>query len=239
MMNVTVARLTVRGLLGRRRGLLLLGLPLLLIVLSVVIRAVAGQDESTASNILGTLALGTMVPLVGLVAGTGAIGPEIDDGSIIYLLAKPQPRWKIIISKLVVAIGCSVVFAALPTYIAGLILFGTYQSLTLGFTIAALIAGIAYSAIFLLLGVVSRHAVVWGLMYALLWETIVGQYVPGARTLSVHQWALSIAEKIADPGVITSSVQLSTAVPLLLVATLGGAAFAAARLSRLTLAGEE
>ncbi|WP_370091977.1 ABC transporter permease [Streptacidiphilus sp. MAP12-20] len=239
MMNVTVARLTMRGLLGRRRGLLLLALPLLLIVLSVVIRVVAGQDENTAAGILGGLGLGTMVPLVGLIAGTGAIGPEIDDGSIIYLLAKPQPRWKIIVSKLVVAIGCSVVFAALPTYIAGLILFGTFENLTLGYTIAALIAGIAYSALFLLFGVISRHAVVWGLMYALLWETIVGTYVPGAQTLSVHQWALSVGQKIADPGVISSSVHLPTAIPLLLVATVGGAWLAAARLSRLTLAGEE
>ncbi|SEK69329.1 ABC transporter permease [Streptacidiphilus jiangxiensis] len=238
-MNVTVARLTARGLLGRRRGLLLLALPVLLLALSALIRAIAGQDEGTASNILGGLALGTMVPLVGLVAGTGAIGPEIDDGSIIYLLSKPQPRWKIITSKLVVAIGCSVVFAALPTYFAGLILFGTYQNLTLGYTVAALIAGVAYSAIFLLLGVVSRHAVVWGLMYALLWETVVGAYVPGAQTLSVHQWALSIGEKIASPGVISSSVHLPTAVPLLLVASLGGAWLASARLTRLTLAGEE
>ena len=238
-MNLTVARLTVRGLLGRRRGLLLLAVPALLLVLAVVIRATVGQDESTTVNVLGTLALGTLVPLLGLIAGTGAIGPEIDDGSIIYLLAKPLPRWKIITTKLLVSFGCTVAFGALPTYLAGVILFGDFGGVAVAYGIGALVAGAAYSAIFLLLGVVSRNAVVYGLLYSLVWESVIGGYVSGAKTLSVRQWALAVARKIADPGVVTSAVHLPTAVPLLVVVTLGASALAAVRLSRLTLANEQ
>ena len=238
-MNLTVARLTVRGLLGRRRGLLLLAVPALLLVLAVVIRATVGQDESTTVNVLGTLALGTLVPLLGLISGTGAIGPEIDDGSIIYLLAKPLPRWKIITTKLLVSFGCTVVFGAIPTYLAGVILFGNFEGVAVAYGIAALCAGAAYSAIFLLLGVVTRHAVVVGLLYSLVWESVVGSFVTGAKTLSVQQWSLAVARQIADPGVITSAVHLPTAVPLLVVGTLGATALAAVRLSRLTLAGEQ
>ncbi|WP_034089457.1 ABC transporter permease subunit [Streptacidiphilus albus] len=238
-MNLTVARLTVRGLLGRRRGLLLLAVPALLLVLSVVIRLAVGQDESTTVNVLGGLGLGTLVPLLGLIAGTGAIGPEIDDGSIVYLLAKPLPRWKIVTTKLAVSVGCTAVFGAIPMYIAGVILFGNFEHLALAYGVGALVAGVAYSSIFLLLGVVSRHAVVWGLLYSLVWESVFGGLVPGAKTLSVQQWSLAITRTIADPGVVTSAVHLPTAVPLLLVVILGGTALAAARLSRLTLAGEE
>ncbi|QMU66929.1 ABC transporter permease [Streptacidiphilus sp. P02-A3a] len=238
-MNLTVARLTARGLLGRRRGLLLLAVPGLLLVLSVVIRVAVGQDESTTVDVLGTLALGTLVPLLGLIAGTGAIGPEIDDGSIIYLLAKPLPRWKIITTKLLVSFGCTVVFGAIPTYLAGVILFGDFESVAVAYGIGALVAGAAYSAIFLLLGVVTRHAVVVGLLYSLVWESVIGSFVTGAKTLSVQQWALAVARQIADPGVITSAVHLPTAVPLLVVVTLAASGLAAARLSRLTLAGEQ
>ncbi len=238
-MNLTVARLTVRGLLGRRRGLLLLAVPALLLVLSVIIRIAVGQDESTTVNVLGGLGLGTLVPLLGLIAGTGAIGPEIDDGSIVYLLAKPQPRWKIITTKLAVSVGCTAVFGAIPMYIAGVILFGNFEHLALAYGVGALVAGFAYSAIFLLLGVVTRHAVVFGLLYSLVWESVIGGFVPGAKTLSVQQWSLAVTRSIADPGVVTSAVHLPAAVPLLLVVILGGTALAAARLSRLTLAGEE
>lgn len=238
-MNLTVARLTVRGLLGRRRGLLLLAVPALLLVLSVIIRLAVGQDESTTVNVLGGLGLGTLVPLLGLIAGTGAIGPEIDDGSIVYLLAKPQPRWKIITTKLAVSAGCTAVFGAIPMYVAGVILFGNFEHLALAYAVGALVAGFAYSAIFLLLGVVTRHAVVVGLLYSLVWESVVGSFVPGAKTLSVQQWSLAVTRSIADPGVVTSAVHLPTAVPLLLVVIIGGTVLAAARLSRLTLAGEE
>ena len=223
-MNLTVARLTVRGLLGRRRGLLLLAVPALLLVLSVVIRLAVGQDESTTVNVLGGLGLGTLVPLLGLIAGTGAIGPEIDDGSIVYLLAKPLPRWKIITTKLAVSVGCTALFGAIPMYIAGVILFGNFEHLALAYGVGALVAGVAYSSIFLLLGVVSRHAVVWGLLYSLVWESVFGGLVPGAKTLSVQQWSLAITRSIADPGVVTSAVHLPTAVPLLLVVILGGTA---------------
>ena len=40
------------------------------------------------------------MPLLGLIAGTGAIGPEIDEGSIVYLLAKPLNRYSIVVTKL-------------------------------------------------------------------------------------------------------------------------------------------
>jgi ABC-2 type transport system permease protein len=237
--NYTVAALTLRGLLGRRRGLLLLAVPVLLLVLAVIVRLGVGVDHDATVNLLGKLALGTMVPLLGLIAGTGAIGPEIDDGSIIYLLAKPQPRYRIILTKLAVAIGCSTVFAAVPTFLAGEIMYGNLEHIALGYGIGALVAGIAYSALFLLLGVVTRHAVVVGLLYALLWESVVGNFVPGARTLSIQQWGQTVARQVADSGSLTADVHLPVAVPLLIVVSVGAAALASVRLAGLTLAGEE
>ncbi|MFJ6212075.1 ABC transporter permease [Streptomyces sp. NPDC092296] len=238
-MNPTVARLTVRGLLGRRRGVLLLVVPALLLLLAVLVRTANGRDHDIAVQVLGTLALGTLVPLLGLIAGTGAIATEIDDGSIVYLLAKPQPRWKIIVTKLVVAIGCTTVFGALPTYLAGLVLYGGTDGLALGYGLGALVAGAAYSAVFLLLGVVTRHAVVAGLMYSLIWESLIGNFVSGARTLSIQQWGLSLARTVADPGAITADVSLPVAVPLLVLVTLAATGVAAVRLAGFTLAGEE
>jgi ABC-2 type transport system permease protein len=240
MYNQTVARLTCRALLGRRRALILCALPVLLLAVAAAVRGLVGADDEVTSRLLGGFALATMVPLLGVVAGTGAIGPEIDDGSVVYLLAKPIRRSTIVITKLLVATAVTVVLSALPTLIAGVILNGNSQQLALAYAAAAAVASIAYSALFLLLGTVSRHAVVIGLIYALVWEALFGSLVPGARTLSVRQWALSVAEKIAGSGAgVTSDVGLPVAVVLLLVATLGGTWFAGRKLRALTLAGEE
>ncbi|MEU9110620.1 ABC transporter permease subunit [Streptomyces sp. NPDC048483] len=239
MFHPTVARLTYRALLGRRRALILFALPALLVVIAVAVRTLAGADDSTASEILGGFALGTMVPLIGVIAGTGAIGPEIDDGSVVYLLSKPVPRPTIIFTKLVVAIGVTVTFSAVPVLLAGFLLNGNSQQIAVAYAVAAAIASVAYSALFLLLGTITRHAVVFGLVYALVWEALFGTLVPGARTLSVQQWALAVGQQIGAEGALTSDVQLPLAMCLLGVVTVGATWYAGRRLKALTLAGEE
>jgi len=239
MYDPTVARLTYRGLLGRRRALILGALPALLILIAAVVRMLTGADDQTASDVLGGFALATMVPIIGVIAGTGAIGPEIDDGSVVYLLAKPVKRPTIIFTKLIVAIAVTMAFSALPTFIAGMILNGNGQQIAVAYTVAALVASIAYAAMFLLLGTVTRHAVVFGLVYALVWEALFGSLVSGARTLSVQQWALAVAHKVSDSSLVTSDVGLSTATVLLAAVTVAATWYAGQKLRTLTLAGEE
>ncbi|MFD3914555.1 ABC transporter permease [Streptomyces sp. NPDC058603] len=239
MYNPTVARLTYRALLGRRRAAILFVLPALLILIAAAVRGFNGLDDQVASDVLGGFALATMVPLIGVIAGTGAIGPEIDDGSIVYLLSKPVKRSTIIFTKLIVAIAVTMAFSAIPTFIAGYILNGNGQQIAVAYTVAALVASIAYSALFLLLGTVSRHAVVIGLVYALVWETLFGSLVAGARTLSVQQWSLALAQKIGDGTTITSDVGLPLAVVLLVGVSVVATWYAGQKLRTLTLAGEE
>ncbi|MFF5127513.1 ABC transporter permease subunit [Streptomyces syringium] len=239
MYHPTVARLTYRALLGRRRAAILFALPALLLIISAVIRVMTGADDETATTVLGGFALATMVPLIGVVAGTGAIGPEIDDGSVVYLLAKPIKRPTIIFTKLIVAIGVTVAFSAVPTLVAGYILNGNSQQIAVAYAAAAAVASIAYSAVFLLLGTVTRHAVVAGLVYALVWESLFGNLIPGARTLSVQQWSLALAQKIGAEGAISSDVGLPLALVLLIGVTVVATWYAGRKLRTLTLAGEE
>ncbi|GGW02477.1 ABC transporter permease [Streptomyces narbonensis] len=239
MYNPTVARLTYRALLGRRRALILFLLPAFLVLIAAAVRGFNGADDQVAADVLGGFALATMVPLIGVIAGTGAIGPEIDDGSIVYLLSKPVKRPTIIFTKLIVAVAVTMVFSAVPTLIAGFVLNGNGQQVAVAYTVAALVASIAYSAMFLLLGTISRHAVVIGLVYALVWETLFGSLISGAKTLSVQQWSLALAEKVTGDGLIDSEVGLTTATVLLVAVTVAATWFAGHKLRTLTLAGEE
>ena len=244
-MNATVARLTVHTLLGRRRALLLLVLPAILLVLALVLRLTVGEDSrvDVAVGLLGAFAVATLVPLLGLIAGTGAIGPEIEDGSIVYLLAKPLSRHSIVVTKLAVAVGVVTVFAALPVLLAGLVLTGTADGIAVGYGLAALVAGVVYCALFLLLAVVTRNAVVVGLLYALVWESLVGSVVPGAQALSVQQWALALTRAVvgdaADVYNVTAAVRLAVAVPLLVAVTVASTWLAGSRLRSLRLTGDE
>ncbi len=232
----TVVRLTARSLLGRRRALVLLALPVLLLAVAVLVRVVAGQDDDTTRSLLGGFGLGTLVPLLGVLVGTGAIGSEIDDGSIVYLLAKPLSRHVIVRSKLLVAVTAALVLGALPVLVAGLVLSGGSGRLAVGYALAAAAAGVAYCALFLLLAVTTRNAVVVGLVYALVWETTVAGLVPGARALSVRQWSLALTQRVSAG--VTSAVALAPAAVLLVLLAAGATWGAGAALRRLRLSGD-
>ena len=174
--NATVATLTSHSLLGRKRTLVLLLLPLALLALCTLARVLAGLDSemhrelegALAPHLLGAFGIAILMPLLSLIAGTGSIGPEIDEGSIVYLLAKPLNRHSIVVTKLAVAVGVIIAFGVLPIAIAGAVLTGGFGRVPIAFTAGALAAGVAYSALFLLLAVVTRNAVVVGLIYALI-----------------------------------------------------------------------
>lgn len=238
-MSSVVARLTVRGLLGRRRALLLVILPLLLLGLAALTRWASGGTPQASVGLTGNFALGTLLPLLCLLVGTGVIGPEIDDGSIVYLLAKPVPRRRILLTKLAVALGAVLVFAVVPVAAAAAIAGDEGFRLTAAYGLAASLAAIAYTTLFVMLAILTRNAVIVGLLYALLWESVLGGYVPGVRDLSVRQWALAPAEAMlgrrAVEWGVTSDVSATAGVVMLTVATVAAAVVAVRRLQTLRI----
>jgi len=237
--NVTIALITLRSMLSRRRALLLFLLPAVLLSLAAALNITDNTEPGTAAGVLQQFALATLLPLLALIAGTGVIGPEIDDGQIMYILTKPIGRHVVVLTKLVVAIALVVAFAVVPTLVAGLLLRGTATGLAQGFTVGVLAAGVAYTAVFVALAVASRSAVTIGLLYALVWESLLAQFAPGARSVSIQQWGLSIADAITSSSAVEATVRTPVAVLLLAAVTVAGTALAVMRLRTLSVASAE
>jgi ABC-2 type transport system permease protein len=237
-MNSTIAYITFRGMLGRKRALLLFALPAMLLLLALGLAATDNASINVQNAVLHQFALSTLLPLLALIAGTGVIGPEIDDGQIMYIMTKPIPRPVITLTKLAVAIALVFVFAVIPTVLAGYIM-GNTAGLAMAFGGGVLIGGIAYCALFVALAVVSRFAVTVGLIYVLVWEVLIGNLAPGAKNLSIQQWSLSIVDKLTDASTVEADVSLGTAGVLLLIVTVAGMFYAAFKLRTLTIASAE
>jgi ABC-2 type transport system permease protein len=232
----TVAWITARGLFGRRRVLLLLPLPLLLVGLAVLCRAYDVRPADWGTPVLVGLGLAVMLPVLTLIVGTGVLGSEVDDGTIVHILTKPLPRSQIILAKLGVAIGVSAVTTAVPLFVAGT-LAGSAR-LGLGLAVAGVVGVFAYSALFLLLSLLTKRPVLAGLVYILVWEGLLGRFVAGTRVLSIEQYVITIADKIAPTAILESRVSSTVSIVMTLIFVLGCTVAAVDRLRSFSVAGE-
>src|SRR6476619_262163 len=103
LFNPTVGWITLRATLGRKRVLLFALPALILILFTLALKASRPPDRPWPSHVLGTFGFSVLLPLTALIIGTSVLGAEIDDGSIVHLLATPVRRSVVIGVKYAVA----------------------------------------------------------------------------------------------------------------------------------------
>ena len=237
MFNPTVAWLTVRATLGRRRALLFAVPAVILIALTLVLRATRPAGAPWPDHVLGDFGFSVLLPLTALIIGTGVLGAEIDDGSAIHLLATPVPRSAVIVTKFSVAAVATMLFAAVPELVAGL-LAPNSGKLAVALFVGALVGSVVYSAVFVMASVLTSRAIAVGLLYVLIWEALLGNVVGGARILSIAHYSLGVANAIYPDQNLNAGLSLATSVVLGVIVTGGALIFATRRLSAFAIKGE-
>jgi ABC-2 type transport system permease protein len=235
-MNMTVAWITARGLFGRRRFLLLLPLPLILFGITWIGMMLAGNEQEMIEGVLIGLGVAVMLPLIALIVGTGVLGSEIDDGTVVHILTKPIPRSTIIIAKLAVASAVTTLAASLPMLIAGAMIGG--PRLGLAFAAACAAGAIAYCALFLALSVLTRRPVLVGLVYVVIWEGLLSNLVTGTRTLSVQHYVIRFAQELSGSTLFDTTIGVTVAVVMTVLLTVAGGWLATRRLRSFSVTGE-
>jgi ABC-2 type transport system permease protein len=211
------------------------------VLLAIADRALSTNETAATryASLAETLFLSTAVAIVALVLGASSIGDERDDGSILHLAATPVPRRTIILSKLAAATTAVLVLCAPALAACMAIALGgsTTARAVIWSALALILCGIAYSALFLALALVSGRPVLIGLIYIVLWEGSVATFAPQANWLSVGAYGRSmIAEGL--PGAEKAnvpSISGAGSVLVLVIASTLFAALATRRLSRVEL----
>jgi len=216
----SIAGVTLRGVLGRRRSLLIVLFATIPVVIAVIVRLSGGTSDAVGltADLLDALVVRTILPLVALILGTAVLGSELEDGTAVFLLVKPIERWRIVTAKLVVAAGMTAGLVALVTLVTGLIVAAGRgaEPIVVAFTVAVAIGGVLYSALFLALSIVTGRALILGLAYILIWEGALAGLLEGTQVLSIRQYTLAIAQQLAggDGGAIAVTLAGSVALVL-------------------------
>ena len=233
-----IASITLRATMGRKRALLFAIAPVILLLVTVLLKLAHPHDPSWPSELDGIFGFTVVLPLTALIIGTTVLGAEVDEGSIVHLLATPVPRSVVIWSKYVVAAVLTAAFVAVPELLAGLIATGGLTKLTVGLFAGALAGSVMYNAIFVMLSVLTTRAIAYGLAYVVIWEGLLANFVSGARLLSVGHYSLGVANGIADNATLNPGVNLGTSAVMGVIVTAAALVVAARALASFSLKGD-
>jgi ABC-2 type transport system permease protein len=205
---ITIASVTTRSLLGRRRTILMLLLAGAPVLLGLLVRLSGAHPRALVPSLEGVV-VSSVLPLVALVFGTAALGSELDDGTAVHILTKPIPRWAIVLPKLAVAGGLTAILLFPATIATGVLvggIGGRELGLTFAYAIAVLIGSFVYSAIFVALSAATSRGLVIGLGYSLLWEGLLSGALKGTQLFSVREYIRGMASTLAPRGALDSVV---------------------------------
>lgn len=146
------------------------------------------------------LVLALATPVIALLLSTSAFSAESDDGTLLYLVTTITPRWWIVAVRVVFAMVGTAVASAVAVFGTGLITTGAHdpEQITRAFGVAAAFGGAAYAALFTLVALMTKRALVGGLLYVVFWEGVLADTFPALHYLSVRQWMLAVASVITD-----------------------------------------
>jgi ABC-2 type transport system permease protein len=158
----------------------------------------------------------------------------------------------VVVTKFVVATGLTIVFAAVPELIAalisgggsvpgpgevGLVPIGTGAFAVALFT-GALACSVIYNAVFVMVSTATTRAIAVGLLYVLVWEVLLSNFVSGVKLLSVSHYGLGIANGLASDPALQAGLGVLTSVVMGAIVTVVALALAMNLLSSFTLKGE-
>jgi ABC-2 type transport system permease protein len=235
-----LVHVTVRGALGRRRTWLMILLAALPVGVAILIRLGGGQPNT--QTILDTLIIRTVMPLLALVLGTSVLGSELEDGTAVYLMVKPIPRWRILLAKMVVGAGITAALV-FPATVATALLAGGRNALTapdaVAYALAVAVGGIAYACAFVTLSVFTGRALILGLCYVLIWEGALSGLLEGTRFLSIRQATLGLTANVTGTTARPAPLDATVAVIVIVVVVVGALVLGTYRLSRFEVRGTD
>lgn len=231
---------TVRQLAGGRTARLVWALAFLPCLFGLIYLA---RPEGTTpaeflNGVFAQFVVPTLLPITVLIPATAALGNELEDRTLLYLTLKPIPRWRIVLGK---ALG--VLLTTLPAVLLGIAATATVAELggrlrgapagpeTAWDLLPAMLAATAggtvlIACVFLAVSLFVPRALLAGIIYVFVWESLLGRFLPGIESISIRHQVLSLYSnpsasplaELTDAGTTRGTLTAIAAVSLVALA---------------------
>tara|TARA_B100001121_G_scaffold249512_1_gene225162 strand:+ start:609 stop:1340 length:732 start_codon:yes stop_codon:yes gene_type:complete len=216
---------------GRLIGIAIVGL--LPILLGWVIGTQSNDPLEAGVGFVSYMGLSILVPIVALIFASASLGDTREDGTLVYLWLRPISRVSVSTGAWAASVTIALPLTAIPMTVSA-ILLDAGNSVVTATIITTILAVVAYSGLFLTLGLIVKNPVLWGLAYIFIWEAIVASFAKPAAALAVSGYSRAIItgrtnvefDYLFDPS-------QNVSILMLIIITIAGIAFSSARLNRL------
>jgi len=226
--NVLLKQLITKG---RLIGITIIGL--LPILLGWVIGRQSDDPLEAGVGFISYMGLSILIPIVALIFASASLGDTREDGTLVYLWLRPISRFSVSTGAWAASITIALPLTVIPITISA-ILLDTGNSVVTATIITSILAVLAYSGLFVTLGLIVKNPVLWGLAYIFIWEAIVASFAKPAAALAVSGYSRAIItgrtnvefDYLFDPS-------QNVSILMLIIISIAGIALSSARLNRL------
>ena len=226
--NVLLKQLITKG---RLIGITIIGL--LPILLGWVIGRQSDDPLEAGVGFISYMGLSILIPIVALIFASASLGDTREDGTLVYLWLRPISRLSVSTGAWAASITIALPLTVIPITISA-ILLDAGNSVVTATIITSILAVLAYSGLFVTLGLIVKNPVLWGLAYIFIWEAIVASFAKPAAALAVSGYSRAIItgrtnvefDYLFDPS-------QNVSILMLIIISIAGIALSSARLNRL------
>ena len=226
---LAIIRYTFQSCFPRRRWVAVL-LPCAGAVLfGLLALTINDSPERAFGNVAAEGIFGLVMPIAALIIGDSVLGAEVRAGTFQFTWLSPTPTWQIVLGRWIGGALVALVTIA-PACALAAVVADTPQTADAAF-VAAAFGSVAYVAIFIAIGCLTRRTAVWSLAFVFLIERLLGAALTGIAQLSPtwesraifvayldNRPARLVREGIPQGGSAATRLMIVTAVALVVAA---------------------
>jgi ABC-2 type transport system permease protein len=216
---------------NRTRVLALGALGAISILVGVLLGLADNVTISDRINFVNAFGLALVLPVSTLVFASASFGDLVDDQTLVYLWLRDLPRWRLAASAILSTLTIVIPLVALPLVVTA-IAAQLDRDAVLGSIIATIVGAVAYTGVFTALGLRTKRALAWGLLYIFIWEQFIARAGHSIRRFALSAYTRSVLSKISGVAITDADISSVFAVVVPIVVSIVAFAYVSNRLHR-------